>query len=70
MEEIEGMADGSGIPSYLIKMFTLVEEFSYVMPQHLAYSYRDHCSDQIVKEDNFSTPLLPLSHPHSDYWTQ
>ncbi|KAK8790989.1 hypothetical protein WA158_005620 [Blastocystis sp. Blastoise] len=53
MEEIEGMAVGSGIPSYLIKMFTLVEEFSYVMPKQLAYSYRDHCSDQIVNEHDF-----------------
>ncbi|OAO15240.1 cysteine protease family C45 [Blastocystis sp. ATCC 50177/Nand II] len=52
MEEIRGMADGAEVPMEHVLMYTMEEEFSYLVPESMRYTLADHCSDVLIKEDD------------------
>ena len=53
MEELQGMAEGSGTPFYELFLYMLQEEFGYVVPEEFKFTPASHCSDYILKtEDN------------------
>ena len=52
MEEIRGMADGAQVPMEHVLMYTMEEEFSYLVPESMRYTLADHCSDVLIKEDD------------------
>ena len=49
MEELHGLADGSGMPFYQLFLNMLQEEFSYVVPPEFQFAPATHCSDYILK---------------------
>ncbi len=61
MEEIRGMADGAEVPMEHVLMYTMEEEFSYLVPESMRYTLADHCSDVLIKEDDQSIGSLLLS---------
>lgn len=52
MEELRGMADGARVPFEVALMYTMEEEFSYLVPERLRYSLADHCSDVLILEED------------------
>ena len=63
MNELRGMAAGADVPFTVALMYTMEEEFSYLVPEALRYSLADHCSDVLIMEDDqrfflSSSPIL------------
>ena len=52
MTELRGMAAGANVPFEVALMYTMEEEFSYLVPEELRYSLADHCSDVLIMEDD------------------
>lgn len=52
MAELRGMAAGANVPFEVALMYTMEEEFSYLVPEELRYSLADHCSDVLIMEDD------------------
>ncbi|CBK25209.2 uncharacterized protein [Blastocystis hominis] len=52
MNELRGMAAGADVPFTVALMYTMEEEFSYLVPEALRYSLADHCSDVLIMEDD------------------
>ena len=46
------MADGAQVDFSQALMYTMEEEFSYLVPEELRYSLADHCSDVLIHEDD------------------
>lgn len=63
MNELRGMAAGAEVPFTVALMYTMEEEFSYLVPEALRYSLADHCSDVLIMEDDqrFPSLFLPFS---------
>lgn len=59
MEELRGMADGAKVPFEQALMYTMEEEFSYLVPESMRYTLADHCSDVLINEEDqrWSSPL-------------
>lgn len=62
MNELRGMAAGADVPFTVALMYTMEEEFSYLVPEALRYSLADHCSDVLIMEDDQRFFPLILSH--------
>ena len=43
MQELKGMAAGAQVPFSQALMYTMEEEFSYLVPENLRYNLADHC---------------------------
>lgn len=52
MKELRGMADGAGVPFETAFLFTMKEEFSYLVSPQYRYPNPDHCSDILLNEEN------------------
>lgn len=52
MEELRGMADGVGVDITVSFLFTMKEEFSYLVPKKYSYPRENHCSDILLNEEN------------------
>ena len=52
MQELKGMAAGAQVPFSQALMYTMEEEFSYLVPENLRYNLADHCSDVLIQEDD------------------
>ena len=39
-------------------MYTMEEEFSYLVPENLRYNLADHCSDVLIQEDDQCTNTI------------
>ena len=52
MEELRGMADGVGVDFAVSFLFTMKDEFSYVVPKQYRYPNPGHCSDILLNEEN------------------
>ena len=52
MEELRGMADAIGVDFSVSFMFTMKEEFSYLVPKEIRYPNYGHCSDILLNEDD------------------
>ena len=61
MQELKGMADGAQVDFAEALMYTMEEEFSYLVPEELRYSLADHCSDVLIREDDQRSPCLLLT---------
>lgn len=58
MQELKGMAAGAQVPFSQALMYTMEEEFSYLVPEHLRYNLADHCSDVLIHEDDQCITLM------------
>ena len=61
MQELKGMADGAQVDFSQALMYTMEEEFSYLVPEELRYSLADHCSDVLIREDDQRSRHLSFS---------
>ena len=52
MKELQGLADGVGVDFVTSFLFSMEEEFSYLVSDEYHYSLPDHCSDVLLNEDN------------------
>ena len=52
MKELQGLADGVGVDLKTVLLFSMEEEFSYLVSDEYRYSLPDHCSDVLINEDN------------------
>ena len=52
MNELRGMAAGANVPFEEALMYTMEEEFSYLVPEALRYRLADHCSDVLILEND------------------
>lgn len=46
------MADGAKVPFEQALMYTMEEEFSYLVPESMRYTLADHCSDVLINEED------------------
>ena len=55
------MADGAQVDFSQALMYTMEEEFSYLVPEKLRYSLADHCSDVLIREEDQRSRSLSFS---------
>ena len=58
MQELKGMAAVAQVPFSQALMYTMEEEFSYLVPENLRYNLADHCSDVLIQEDDQCTNTI------------
>ena len=62
MEELRGFALGAGVPFNVALMYTMEEEFSYLVPPSIRYSLADHCSDVLILENDQCNDFFSFLH--------